>query len=198
MTHTGAVESITGTRVTITRNRLKEGVRDVGCCGPNAAQDNLHIFLVRGSCRAQSEMAGAAPFKPVATSLLALVSTVYVKEVTLISSTRVLASKAGDNTSVTWPRDVTFSVAREEITKFPNATCGTSMMLRLALTEALKDAAQHVSRVGTLEEDLHVCFFRHRMLVAHHAKTGRKTRSSRLLQALLQQQRHRRTQVGCR
>ena len=91
-------------------------------------------------------------------------------------------------TSVTWLRDVTLCVAKEEFTKFPNETCGTSMMRRLALTEALKDAAQHVSRVGTLEEDLHVCFFRHRMLVAHHAKTRRKTRSSRLLQALQQQQ----------
>ena len=71
VTHTGAVESITGTRVTITRNGLKVGVRDVRCCGRNAVQDNLHIFLVRGSCRAQSEMAGAAfpfTFKPVATS----------------------------------------------------------------------------------------------------------------------------------
>ena len=74
MTHTGAVERITGTR----------GVRDVGYCGRNAVQDNLPIFLVRGSFRAQSELAGAAfpsTFKPVATSLLALVSAVYDKEV---------------------------------------------------------------------------------------------------------------------
>ena len=137
--------------------QVEESVRDVGCCGRNAVQDNLPIFLVRGSCRPQSEMAGAAfpyTFKPVATSLLALVSTMYV-----------------DNTLVTWWRDVTLSVARAEFTKFPNAACGTSMMRRQALTEALKDAAQHVSRVGTLEEDLHVCFFRHRMLVAHDAKT---------------------------
>ena len=48
------------------------------------------------------------------------------------------------------------SVARDEYTKTPN-TYRMSMMLRLALTEALKDAAQHVSRVGILEEDLHVC-----------------------------------------
>ena len=40
--------------------------------------------------------------------------------------------------------------------------------------EALTNAAQHVSRVGTLEEDLHVCFFRHRMLVAYHAKNGKE------------------------
>ena len=52
---------------------------------------------------------------------------------------------------------MTVSVARDEYTKTPNATYGMSMMLRQALTEALKDAAQHVSRVGTLEEDLHVC-----------------------------------------
>ena len=67
------------------------------------------------------------------------------------------ASKAGDNTSVTWPTDMTVSVARDKDTKTQNATYGMSMMLRPALTEALKDAAQHVSRVGTLEEDLHVC-----------------------------------------
>ena len=60
------------------------------------------------------------------------------------------ALKAGDNISVTRPRDVTVSVARDEFSKTPNTYC-LSMMLRPALTEALKDAAQHVSRVGILE-----------------------------------------------
>ena len=69
------------------------------------------------------------------------------------------ASKVGHDTTVAWPRDVTVSVARDEKTKTPNTYC-MSMMLRPALTEALKDAAQHVSRVGTLEEDF-TCAFAH-------------------------------------
>ena len=50
-THTGAVESITGTSVTIPRNWLKEGVHDVGCCGRIAGRDKHPNFLVRGSCQ---------------------------------------------------------------------------------------------------------------------------------------------------
>ena len=53
---------------------------------------------------------------------------------------RVPALKAGDNTSVTWLRDVTVSVERDESTKSSNATYGTLMMLRPVPTEALKAA----------------------------------------------------------
>ena len=83
-THTGAVESITGISVTITRNWLEEGVHDVGCCGRIAGRDKHPIFLVRGSCRVHS-VDFQFTFNPVAPSLLALASTEYVKEVTLTS-----------------------------------------------------------------------------------------------------------------
>ena len=53
VTHTGAVERITGTSATITRNWPKEGVHDVGCCGCIASRYKHPIFLVRGSCRAR-------------------------------------------------------------------------------------------------------------------------------------------------
>ena len=53
VTHTGAVESITGTSVTITRIWLKEGVRDVGCCGRIASRDNLHYSGTRELSSAQ-------------------------------------------------------------------------------------------------------------------------------------------------
>ena len=52
----GAVESITGISVTITRNWLKESVHDVNCCGRIAGRDKHPIFLVRGSCRAQCRL----------------------------------------------------------------------------------------------------------------------------------------------
>ena len=48
------------------------------------------------------------------------------------------ASKAGNNTLVTWPRDVTVPQSRDEFTKFPNATCGTSMMLSQTKCRALQ------------------------------------------------------------
>ena len=51
------------------------------------------------------------------------------------------ASKAGDNTLVTWPRDVTVSVARKRDVRYVNDA------LHITL-----------SRVGTLEEDLHLYF----------------------------------------
>ena len=49
VTQTGAVESITGSSVTITRNWLKEGGRDVGCCGRIASRENRPIFQVAGA-----------------------------------------------------------------------------------------------------------------------------------------------------
>ena len=59
--------------------------------------------------------------KPVTASLQELASIVYVKEVTFEFVKRVSALKAGDNTSITWMRDVTVSVERDESTKSPNA-----------------------------------------------------------------------------
>ena len=87
VTQTGAVERITCTSVTITRNWLKESVHDVGYCGRIASRDKHPIFLVRGSCRVHNVESGyhfsVFFFEPVAASLLAQASTVYVKEVTL-------------------------------------------------------------------------------------------------------------------
>ena len=42
--HTGAVESIIGISVTITRKWLNEGVHDVGCCGRIADRDKHPNF----------------------------------------------------------------------------------------------------------------------------------------------------------
>ena len=65
---------------------LKEGVHDVGSCGRIAGQDNNPNFfgtreLSSAHCRWRVPLSSTS--KPVAASLLALASTVYVKEVTL-------------------------------------------------------------------------------------------------------------------
>ena len=145
VTHTGADERITGTSVTIIRNWLKEGVHDIGCCGDIAGLDKHLNFLVRGSCRVHS-VSGGCRFLihfQACRRIAAGTGIHRVRQRSDVDLVEKSASKVGDNTSVTWPRDVTVSVARDGHTKSPNATYGMSMMLRPALTEALGDAAQH-------------------------------------------------------
>ena len=125
VTHTGAVERITGTSVTITRNWPKEGVHDIGCCGRIASRDKHPFFLVCGSCRVHNVDGGyrlSIHFQ--ACSRFATGTGVYHvrqrSDVDLVENSVCIESG----------QQHFGHVAEGLVTKFPNATCGTSMMLR--------------------------------------------------------------------
>ena len=88
VTHTGAIESITGTSVTITRNWLKKRrARRRLLWSHHEPRQSPYYSGTRELSSAQCRWREPLfhPLPPVATLLLALASTVYVKEVTLTS-----------------------------------------------------------------------------------------------------------------